>query len=220
MARSLANLIGITFTWAAWFWAATARLPAVFLLAVAIGSALLLVPLVATGRWLLDRQPTPQRAEWITLAVHYLVAITLGTAVIAATLSALRSPDWPLSLPSWLGVVLMVISGLIWLLVIFNLVLRGAGAPFAISLTRQLVSDWLYAWTRNPMVLSGLAFLIGVGLWLRSAAFLAWLLVVASPVTLLFLKMYEERELEIRFGEGYEEYRKKTPMLWPRRPGA
>jgi protein-S-isoprenylcysteine O-methyltransferase Ste14 len=34
----------------------------------------------------------------------------------------------------------------------------------------------------------------------------------------VFLKVYEERELEIRFGEAYREYREKTPMLWPRRP--
>ena len=68
------------------------------------------------------------------------------------------------------------------------------------------------------MVLSALAFLIAVGLWLRSTLFVLWVIAVAIPAVLVFLKVYEERELEIRFGEAYREYREKTPMLWPRRP--
>jgi len=84
--------------------------------------------------------------------------------------------------------------------------------------TRALAAEWLYAWTRNPMVLSALAFLIAVGLWLRSTLFVLWVIAVITPAVLVFLKVYEERELEIRFGEAYREYREKTPMLWPRRP--
>jgi len=36
----------------------------------------------------------------------------------------------------------------------------------------------------------------------------------------VFLKAFEERELEIRFGASYLEYKARTPMLWPRRPKA
>jgi protein-S-isoprenylcysteine O-methyltransferase Ste14 len=41
---------------------------------------------------------------------------------------------------------------------------------------------------------------------------------VVLPAMLVFLKIYEEHELEIRFGKSYQEYRTKTPMLWPRKP--
>lgn len=112
----------------------------------------------------------------------------------------------------------MVMSGVAVLLAVANLALRGLGAPFAVALSRRLAMDWLYAWTRNPMVLSGLAFLVAVGLWLRSTLFVLWVLLMVTPVMLLFLKVYEERELEIRFGEAYRAYRARTPMLWPRRP--
>jgi protein-S-isoprenylcysteine O-methyltransferase Ste14 len=36
------------------------------------------------------------------------------------------------------------------------------------------------------------------------------------PGWIFFVKRYEERELEIRFGEFYVDYRARTPFLWPR----
>jgi protein-S-isoprenylcysteine O-methyltransferase Ste14 len=68
------------------------------------------------------------------------------------------------------------------------------------------------------MVLAALVFLIGLGLWLRSTLFVLWVVGLITPAILVFLKVYEERELEIRFGASYLEYRVKTPMLWPRKP--
>jgi len=35
---------------------------------------------------------------------------------------------------------------------------------------------------------------------------------------LTIVKVFEERELEIRFGASYLEYKSRTPMLFPRRP--
>jgi protein-S-isoprenylcysteine O-methyltransferase Ste14 len=32
--------------------------------------------------------------------------------------------------------------------------------------------------------------------------------------------LYEERELEIRFGQSYREYKARTSFLWPRKPRA
>jgi protein-S-isoprenylcysteine O-methyltransferase Ste14 len=76
----------------------------------------------------------------------------------------------------------------------------------------------LYAWTRNPMVLASLSLLLSLGIWFQSALFVLWALLLAAPALLYFVKVYEERELEIRFGESYLEYKARTPMLFPRRP--
>lgn len=217
----LVNLISLAVTWITWLWLATRDLPPLTLLLIAVLGALIVVPLVFLGRVLLDRQPDPGHAEWVTTGVHYLVGIFLGSAIIAAvrlgqaSLSGELVIPW---LPPWIGLVLMVLSGAIFLLVVFNLLLKGLGLPFALSLTRQVASDWLYAWTRNPMILSALAFLVGLGLWLQSTLFIIWVLVVVSPAFLVFLRVYEERELEIRFGQSYLEYKQRTPMLWPRKP--
>jgi protein-S-isoprenylcysteine O-methyltransferase Ste14 len=99
-----------------------------------------------------------------------------------------------------------------------NLALQGLGAPWAIALSRRVATGGVYRWTRNPMVLSALVGLVGLGIWLQSPLFLAWTLLVFLPCAIVFLKYFEERELEIRLGAPYLEYRARTPMLWPRRP--
>jgi protein-S-isoprenylcysteine O-methyltransferase Ste14 len=218
MRRNLGNIAGLVLTWAVWLWLATQELATTIYLIVAVGGALAAIPLIFLGRWLLDKEPTVHRAERVTAWIHYALAILLGSAILTATRLGMESPTWPISLPSWVGITLMSISGLGLLLVIFTLVLKGLGAPFAIALTRVVVTDWIYAWTRNPMVISALAFLVGLGLWLQSGLFLVWILAVVSPVMLVFLTIYEERELEIRFGEDYRNYKASTPRFLPRRP--
>lgn len=220
MVNFLVNLFGLASVWIVWLWLIFHPLTNFMNLAVAVGCTLAIIPIVYMGRWLLERQPDIPQAQRITLAVHYLVAIFLGAAILTATRLGLSAPLWPVPLAPWLGLVVMLLSGLILLLVVFNLALKGLGAPFAIALTRLVVTDWMYAWTRNPMVVSALAFLVGLGLWLGSGLFLVWVLAIVSPALLVFLKVYEERELEIRFGQAYLEYKDRTPMLlpkWPRR---
>lgn len=218
MNRLLFNLFGLVLTWAIWLWLASQELAPPISLAIAIGCILALFPLVFAGRWLLDHQPTVERAEWVNSLIHYLFAIFFGSAILAAVRFGQVSTTGQISFPPWLGLILMTISGLVGLLVVFNLAVKGLGAPFAVALTRLVVTDWLYAWTRNPMILSALAFLVGLGFWLQSGLFLVWVLVVVSPAILAFIKVYEERELEIRFGQEYLDYKAKTPMIWPRRP--
>ncbi len=218
MRRTLGNIVGFVLTWVVWLWLATQALSPTIYLVIAVGGALAAIPLVLLGRWLLEYEPTVLRAERVTAWVHYALAILLGSAILTATRLGMDSPTWPISLPPWVGLFLMSISALGLLLVIFTLVLKGLGAPFAIALTRVVVTDWIYAWTRNPMVISALAFLVGLGLWLQSGLFLVWILAVVSPVMLVFLTIYEERELEIRFGDNYKSYKASTPRFLPRRP--
>ena len=68
------------------------------------------------------------------------------------------------------------------------------------------------------MVLTTLIFLASLGIWFQSALFVLWVLVLFAPALLFFVKVYEERELELRFGATYLEYKSRTPMLIPRRP--
>jgi protein-S-isoprenylcysteine O-methyltransferase Ste14 len=68
------------------------------------------------------------------------------------------------------------------------------------------------------MLLSTLALLLSVGLRYRPTWFVLWLILSVSPGWIFFVRIYEERELEIRFGASYMEYRARTPLLWPRKP--
>jgi protein-S-isoprenylcysteine O-methyltransferase Ste14 len=218
MKRTVFNILGLILTWIAWLWLINQELSLTSAFVIAVAGVLAIIPVVLIGRRFLDRQTTIERADFVTTILHYLVAILFGFAVIAATKFGLSSPSWSIPVPSWLGLGLMAIGGLFLLIVVLNLAVKGLGAPFAVAMTRVVATDWMYAWTRNPMVLSGLAFLVGLGLWLQSTLFLVWLIIFVCPVFFLFLKVYEERELEIRFGESYLEYKARTPMLFPKKP--
>ncbi|MBL8057103.1 MAG: isoprenylcysteine carboxylmethyltransferase family protein [Anaerolineales bacterium] len=201
-----------------WVGIATLTLPAALNLALIVGGVALTVPLAWLGRRALDRQPTADRVVWVTTLVHYGVLIPLGVALLRAVSTYPDWAGWTLPLPRALGWLLVLPTGAAALLAVANLAWKGWGAPFAIALSQKLSVEWLYAWTRNPMVLATLAFLVALGLWFQSALFVLWVLGVVAPALLVFVKVYEERELELRFGAAYRDYKARTPLLFPRRP--
>jgi len=208
----------LVFALLVWLWVYLQPFPEGVNRTVIIGGVLLVFPIVWLGRTILDRQPTVDRANWITTFVHYGVGIPFGAALIRAVMTHADWVGWTLPIPVEIGMLLCVFTGVAGFMAVVNLALKGLGAPFAIALSRQLAVDWMYAWTRNPMVLGALAFLVSLGIWYQSALFVAWALFLFTPALLFFVKVYEERELEIRFGASYLEYKAKTPMIFPRRP--
>jgi protein-S-isoprenylcysteine O-methyltransferase Ste14 len=201
-----------------WIWIFNQVLSYALNLSVIVGAVIMIYPVVWIGRKTLDQQPITSRAVWVTMFIHYAVGGLFGTAIIRAVTTYRDWSGWALPIPTGVGLVSVIVTGLAGLLTVANLALKGFGAPFAIALSKKLAIDWLYAWTRNPMVLAALALLTSLGIWFQSAMFVLWAIVVFAPALLFFVKVYEERELEIRFGVPYLEYKLKTPMLFPRKP--
>jgi len=189
-------------------------------LSIIVGGVMLVFPVVWVGRKLLDKPPTITRAVWVTTFVHFALGFVFGVPIVRALATHQDWAGWTLPVPSEIGLALVIITGAAFLLTVVTLALRGFGAPFFIALSRKLAADWLYAWTRNPMVLAVLAFFLSLGIWFRSGLFVLWVVLLFAPALLVFVKVYEERELEIRFGASYLEYKSRTPMLFPRRPKA
>ncbi len=208
----------LVLTWFLWWWAFNTPLSNVINLSIIVGGVLLVFPLVWLGRKILDRHLTTSGVAWITTFVQFAVGNLFGAAIIRAVTTHQGWSDWVLPVPAEIGLLLAIITGAAFLLTVVNLALKGFGAPFFIALSRKLAADWLYAWTRNPMALAALAFLLSLGIWFQSALFVLWVLILFAPALLVFVKVYEERELEIRFGASYLEYKSRTPMLFPRRP--
>ncbi len=217
-AEELTRFALLVLIWIIWWWALDAPLSSALNLSVIVGGLLLVFPLVWLGRRLLGNSPTPSRVAWITTFVHYSLGIFMGIPIIRAVSTYQDWAGWVIPVSEEIGLLLVIVTGAGVLLTMVNLALKGLGAPFAIALSRKLAVDWMYAWTRNPMVLAALMFLVALGIWLQSALFVLWVLVVFAPALLFFVKVYEERELEFRFGASYLQYRSKTPMLFPRRP--
>ena len=204
--------VGFALTLAVWSWVIQQQFGSVLRPLIMFGGMLAVFPVVWVGRRVLDLQPTRDRAAWVTTVVHFTLMVLFGTAIIEAIGIGKAYAGWAIPVPREIGLAVMVVAAPVLLSTVVNLALQGLGAPFAVALTRRLATSWLYGWTRNPMVLTGL------GLWLQSTLFLLWVVGLFTPAILVFLKVYEERELEVRFGASYLEYRANTPMLWPRRP--
>lgn len=214
----LARAVLLALIWFIWWWVLVTPLSSAVNLSIIVGGVWLTYPLVWLGRKLLDKQPTMSRAVWATTFVHSGLGFTFGIPIVRVLTTYQDWPGWALPVPSEIGLALVIVTGAAASLTVLNLALKGAGAPFFIALSRKLAVDWLYAWTRNPMVLSALAFLVSLGVYFQSTLFVLWVLIIFAPALLFFVKVFEERELELRFGDSYLEYKSSTPMLFPRRP--
>ena len=78
----------------------------------------------------------------------------------------------------------------------------------------QLLTDGIYAHTRNPRYLDMMIGIIGFSLILNFHG-IYWL-VLATCVGLYFVVLLEERELKDRFGAPYEDYLRTVPRFVPR----
>ena len=218
LSSSLVRVVLLLVTLLIWLWDFNQDFQGWLNLTIIAGGLVLIIPVVFFGRWLLDLNPTKMQTLSITTLVHYAALILLGVAMIRAIKTNADWAVWALPVPVEIGVLLVILTGAAALFSVLNLALKGLGAPFAIALSQRLSVDWLYAWTRNPMVLATLAFLISLGIWFQSTLFVLWAILLVTPTLLTFVKVYEERELEIRFGAPYLEYKARTPMLFPRKP--
>lgn len=216
--RLVLRVLAFALTLLVWHWVRVHPWSREASLVLILVGPFILVPIATLGRFLLQCRATVERAEWVSILVHYAAMISLGAAIIEALKIGEAWPGWRIPIPAGVGWALMGVTGAATVLTVLNLAVRGLGAPFAIALSRRLATDWMYAWTRNPMVLGMLAFLTAWGLWIGSAVAILWVILLVSPALLILVKVYEERELEIRFGQCYLDYKARTPMLWPRIP--
>jgi protein-S-isoprenylcysteine O-methyltransferase Ste14 len=85
-------------------------------------------------------------------------------------------------------------------------------------MTRWLVTEGPYAWSRNPMYVAELALWIGWSLLFGSVPVLVGAAVLWATMNFVALP-WEERALEAKFGDGYRAYMRCVPR-WLGRPGA
>jgi protein-S-isoprenylcysteine O-methyltransferase Ste14 len=91
----------------------------------------------------------------------------------------------------------------------------GKGTPIPLMATQKLVVERPYTYCRNPMTLGTTAFYLGIAIWTGSLS--ALILALIYPVGIsIYIKLFEEKELEQRFGLEYLEYKRRTPFLIPR----
>ena len=91
----------------------------------------------------------------------------------------------------------------------------GRGTPVPIMATQQLIIQKPYSYCRNPMALGAILMYLGVAILIGSISAVG-LVLLGAIVLLTYIKLLEEKEMELRFGDAYREYRKRTPFIIPR----
>ncbi|MFB0505425.1 MAG: isoprenylcysteine carboxylmethyltransferase family protein [Thermodesulfobacteriota bacterium] len=111
------------------------------------------------------------------------------------------------------GVMLAVIHLISNGLMLLGFFIMGMGWRKIHSAQAGLVTDGIYKWVRHPQYVG--LFLVSVGLliqWPTIATLASWPILMG---TYYKLAKREEREMEMRFGEHYLNYKKRVPGFFP-----
>jgi len=111
-----------------------------------------------------------------------------------------------------------------FVLIVLGEAIRLAGVAAAGTVTRRrsrtvqrLVTYGIFAWMRNPLYVGN--FLIWIGFTVISGVL--WFLPIAAllfAVEYTLIVRYEEGVLESIFGQEYLDYKRRTPLWFPRPP--
>jgi len=116
-----------------------------------------------------------------------------------------------------LGLVVLVAGGALVLETTARFALQGRGTPAPWAPPERFVERGSYRFVRSPMYLGVILLVVGQGLLLGRAVLYAWALAAWLMFT-GFLALYEEPQLRDRFGESYEDYRRRVRRWLPTRP--
>lgn len=114
------------------------------------------------------------------------------------------------------GILAVVLGGGLAIWTIIAQVTLASGTPFPMLPTQKLLIVGPFKYCRNPMTLGTLAAYAGAAVWVGSfSALLAVAILAALLIT--YLKLIEEQELALRFGQEYLDYKKVTPFMFPKK---
>lgn len=142
------------------------------------------------------------------------VAIVIGTAVLYCFREPLLTSGEPAGWAVAVGVALMLLAA-----VVFARVERELGAARLLGKVElsgggELRTAGFYSHIRHPSYAAQMCLMLGACLLAGTRAI--WLVGAVWLALQLVMIRFEERELRARFGEAYEEYRRRVPAFFPR----
>jgi protein-S-isoprenylcysteine O-methyltransferase Ste14 len=152
----------------------------------------------------------------MTKLVKNLFSLILPITVLVV-IPAMIEKEWKLVMSFHLlaGLILILAGLVIMSITIYSFARIGKGTLAPWSPPRKLVLQGLYRHVRNPMILGVFTVLLGEALSLWSTSILIWAGFLILINTVYFI-IYEEPDLEKRFGNDYREYKKHVPRWLPR----
>lgn len=165
-------------------------------------------------------QPRIKQSQLILYMLIFVAAPSLTYLIGTWIDHALGLPMFPVfPLNIFLGASVMILGLNLGIKATRQLYHAGLGLPWGEAAreveTQRLVVDGIYAYSRNPMVLGYSLLPVGMGLMFRSIG----MTISITPIVLLLnyfiVKTREEPRLIERFGDQYNDYKSKTPFLFP-----
>jgi protein-S-isoprenylcysteine O-methyltransferase Ste14 len=92
---------------------------------------------------------------------------------------------------------------------------NGSPVPFKDTHTLNVVSSGPYKYTRNPMIFGYVFIWIGLGVLINTFFLTVGFSLIILIVLILVMKVWEEKNLEKRFGSQYLEYKKNVSFIIP-----
>ncbi len=135
--------------------------------------------------------------------------------VILVSFFANRSAVFFLPLATWVSYLVCALLAIVGMPL---LVLGMKICPLRVISGRDrsaLVTDGIYSYIRHPICLSCVLLSFSAAIGFKSTAGLM-VAILALIVAYLHASLWEERELERRFGNEYCEYKRKVGMFFPK----
>ncbi|PKO05024.1 MAG: hypothetical protein CVU41_14025 [Chloroflexi bacterium HGW-Chloroflexi-3] len=114
-----------------------------------------------------------------------------------------------------IGGIMVLIGAIYAFRSIISQLTRARGTPLPMMATQKLLIDGPFKQSRNPMGFGAITMYLGMAIVVGSLSSLIMVLLFLL-LLILWIKKVEEKELEIRFGQDYVNYKNSTPFMLPR----
>ena len=145
--------------------------------------------------------------------IVFLILSPLAIFYLSIYLSGLLPINFPRSFELMVTTVALLISIPLMFWAFFNLWFSGNGSPAPIAPTRNLVITGAYGWCRNPIELGTDIYFLALGTFFDSLTTGIFCLLFGLFLGTGYIKLIEEKEMELRFGLPYRDYLKRVPFM-------
>lgn len=149
--------------------------------------------------------PPPPGSRW---ALAWMWDWTVAASGAGLILAVVDYGSWTLDDPAWIlagSAALALGAG------VTDWGIRSLGRETSSGLPGVFLATGPYRWSRNPQYLGDI--LMAIGVMLVSDSWRAVVLGVGGIACLLLAPLAEERWLVERYGDAYEDYRRRVPRL-------
>jgi len=113
-----------------------------------------------------------------------------------------------------IGVIAIIMGGFLAFRTILAQIKLASGTPFPMLPTKKLLIIGPFKYCRNPMTLGTIMAYSGIAVMIGSYTALLFVILFAMML-IAYIKLVEEKELELRFGKEYVDYKNDTPFIIP-----